>query len=449
MKFKDVVDYQTLKKLLAAFSEVTGLGVAVIERHGKESTEELDFISFPRFCQLILSTQKGKKICLQLQISAGEEAYRWGEPYIFQCPAGLIEWAAPIVIDGKLLGVLIAGQILVQEPDSIFQETICRLAEELNLSMAELLNASREIKIISEPKVQASSQLLYLVASHLMKLGLFTLEQRREINELQSRLAEEIQSQKREQEITHQDSSVTGVEISIPSLYSLEKERELLGKVRLGDKEGARAILNELLGAILFRHAGRFDIIKARILELMVVLSRAAVEAGASLEMLLGLNYQYLRELANINSQEELCLWIVKVLEVFMNSVYQTRNLRNIQIIEKALRYIREHYNEPLTLKDVAREVNLSPFYFARLLKREMGITFLCYLTRVRMEEAKRLLPDPSNNILEVALEVGYNDQSYFTKVFKKHEGITPALYCQRFLPANPLKSKNLPKKGN
>jgi len=449
MKFKDVVDYQILKKLLAAFYEVTGLGVAVIERHGEKPTEEYNFFSFPRFCQLILSTRKGKEICFQSQISAGEEAYRWGEPYIFQCPAGLIEWTAPIVIDGELLGVLIAGQILIREPDSIFKDTIFCLAEELDLPLGELLKASREIKIISEPKVQASAQLLYLVASHLMKLGLFALEQRREIHELQSRLAEEIQSQKRNQEITQQDFQVPGVEIPMPSLYSLEKERELLGKVRLGDKEGARAILNELLGAILFRHAGRFDIIKARILELMVVLSRAAVEAGASLEMLLGLNYQYLGELADIDSQEELCLWIVKVLEVFMASVYQTRNLGNVRVIGKALRYMREHYNEPLTLKHVAREVNLSPFYFARLLKREAGITFLHYLTRVRMEEAKRLLQDSSNNILEVALEVGYNDQSYFTKVFKKHEGITPALYCRRFSPTKVFMSKNLPKKGN
>lgn len=233
------------------------------------------------------------------------------------------------------------------------------------------------------------------------------------------------------------------------SFYCMEKERELLRKVRLSDKRGARAILNELLGMILCQPAAKFDIIKARILELMVVLSRAAVEGGAHLETLLGLNYQYLGELSEINSQEDLCRWIVKVLEVFMASVYRTRNLGNGQIIEKALQYIRNHYKEPLTLKDVAREVGLNSFYFAHLLKKETGITFQHYLTQVRIEEAKRLLQIQNmNNILEITLEVGYNDQSYFTKVFKKREGLTPGNYRHNFINQQ-ISSKNLPKKAN
>lgn len=76
-------------------------------------------------------------------------------------------------------------------------------------------------------------------------------------------------------------------------IYPLETEQELIRRVEIGDRVGAKEILNRLLGDIIVKHSGDIDLLKARFLELMVILSRAAVEAGASLEQLLGINYQY------------------------------------------------------------------------------------------------------------------------------------------------------------
>jgi len=123
------------------------------------------------------------------------------------------------------------------------------------------------------------------------------------------------------------------------------------------------------------------------------------------------------------------CHWVVKVLDTFMDTVYETKKVRNAKSLGEALKYIRENYNKDITLEDVARNVYISPYYLSHLFKEELNITFLEYLTMVRMEEAKKLLKDTSLSIVAIASQVGYEDASYFSKVFKKYVGISPAQY--------------------
>ena len=121
--------------------------------------------------------------------------------------------------------------------------------------------------------------------------------------------------------------------------YPYDKERELIGLVRLGDRTGAREILNEILGSILYCHEDYcsdhdFEVMKVRTLELMVVLSRAAVEGGAGLDKLLGLNFTYLQQLGESRRMEELWVWLVQILDRFLDTVYESRNIKNFRLIE-------------------------------------------------------------------------------------------------------------------
>ena len=77
----------------------------------------------------------------------------------------------------------------------------------------------------------------------------------------------------------------------------------------------------------------------------------------------------------------------------------------------------------------VSQQIYISPYYLSHLFKEELGITFLEYLTRIRMEEAKKLLMDRSMTILDISAQVGYDDPSYFSKVFKKNMGVSPNQY--------------------
>lgn len=102
---------------------------------------------------------------------------------------------------------------------------------------------------------------------------------------------------------------------------------------------------------------------------------------------------------------------------------------RNIQYIEMSKKYIRDHYMEQISLKDVAQFVHLNHSYLSELFKSKTGKNFIDYLTEVRINEAKKLLSDPTNKIYQISESVGYMDSASFTRAFKKQTGIAPVEY--------------------
>lgn len=93
-------------------------------------------------------------------------------------------------------------------------------------------------------------------------------------------------------------------------------------------------------------------------------------------------------------------------------------------------KYIEENFDqEELSLQQLADHIQISPTYLSRLLKREIGLSFIDYLTRVRIQRAIQLMSDPSIKLYEVAERVGYSNQHYFSTTFKKIVGSSPAEY--------------------
>lgn len=100
--------------------------------------------------------------------------------------------------------------------------------------------------------------------------------------------------------------------------------------------------------------------------------------------------------------------------------------------IRQAVQYIREHFKEQIGLQEVADAVGLNFAYLSYLFKQEMGIGFSGFLLELRVEYAKDLLKNTSYKIKDVALESGFNDYHYFSKAFKRLNGISPAEYRRR-----------------
>lgn len=106
---------------------------------------------------------------------------------------------------------------------------------------------------------------------------------------------------------------------------------------------------------------------------------------------------------------------------------------RSQEVLNRALLHIRENYHQrSISLESVAKEVCLSHFYFSHLFKRELKMTFIDYLTKVRLETAVKLLKNLRLNVNQIAYAVGYQDSNYFSKVFKKSYGFAPLEYRQR-----------------
>ena len=229
------------------------------------------------------------------------------------------------------------------------------------------------------------------------------------------------------------DSQIIHVE-DVPHLstgpfnYPFHYERTVLDKVRCGDRKKAGQALSELLGAIFASNAS-IETVKACVLELLIVLSRAAVEGGANLDQLTLLNFSSINVLIGCCSKEQVEQWMVESLNCVMDNMSESRDGINIRVINRACEYIVENCHKNISLEEVAQTVNLSRFYFSRLFKQEKGCNFVDFISNVRIDRAKLLLKNSDYNVVRIAVEVGYQDASYFSRVFRQATYMTPNQY--------------------
>jgi len=101
------------------------------------------------------------------------------------------------------------------------------------------------------------------------------------------------------------------------------------------------------------------------------------------------------------------------------------------RIVRKAIAYLYEHYMESISLDDAARYVGMSKEYLARCFHQEMGVTLVTYLNRYRVKQAKAFLDEGERSLTEVALEIGFSSNTYFSRVFKQEVGMSPSEYKQ------------------
>lgn len=419
----EVVDPEVINKFLKSFQDATGLRASIVDNNG-QPVLGLDKQHNCKFCQLIWEYPKGFERCVGAYCRAGKQAARFSEPYIFRCPAGLIEWATPIIIDEEHMGSVICGQVLMWEPEDFFWIELQEMNKSLGIDIDFLAEAARELEVISGAKVQAAADLLFVTTNYIVRTGWDNLRHRQQISLQHSLLAEEIQNRKQlEKQILTQQLNLD---------YSLERERELVSKVKLGDFDAARKILQGLLVDIVTLGVGKTPVIKARVLELMVVLSRAAVERGADLEKTLQMNDKFVQLISRSGNIDEINLGVVHALEWFMKHTQRDHKAKNLSAVNKIKRFIRENSCRCLTLEEIAHSVYLSPYYVSRIFKEEQGITVMDYVTKVRLEEAKKLLRNHNYNIDEISEKLGYSDPSYFSRVFKRYEGVSPKQFRQQ-----------------
>ena len=229
------------------------------------------------------------------------------------------------------------------------------------------------------------------------------------------------------------DSQIVHVE-DIPYLrtgpfdYPFHYERAVQDKVRCGDRKQAKKALRELLDEI-FKSKASMETIKACVLELLIVISRSAVEGGANLDQLTLMNMKSINELHSCHSKEQVEQWMLGSLDSFMENMLKNRSSINLRVVNKACDYIIENCHRNISLEEVSQTVHLSHFYFSRLFKQEKGCNFVDFITKIRVDRAKAMLQNPDHTVVQIAAEVGYQDASYFCRVFRHVMGMTPKQY--------------------
>ncbi|MBI2843018.1 MAG: helix-turn-helix domain-containing protein [Armatimonadetes bacterium] len=330
--------------------------------------------------------------CREARQRAVEETLRWGEPYLHLCLGNCVIWAVPVMHNAELTGGIVSGGVPIDDcsPEKwgaarirAAANRLMELAVEGNLTNAALLQLRR---------IDAKRE----------------SERAEAIHELKSRCYD-----------------------SIRDIY-LREEPELLAAIKRGDRPQAREILNRVLVGIYFLGRDRPSLLKSFLLELVVMMSRTAVECGAEPSQLLGANFSNLVDLASVSDEADLSSWLVSMLERIMDSIKEQRAYPNTVLLTAALQFMEARLADDISRDDAAAAACMSPSHFSRLVKDKFGRSFTEILTQMRIDRSKELLRLTDKSILQVCLDCGFNDQSYFTKVFQRYIGSTPREYRLR-----------------
>lgn len=409
----NIVERQTVCDMLHSFHECIRLPVQLIDYHGEILESYGEACSY---CKIIKRHLPPDDTCEKVHSNASRKAIELGETYIFSCHANLNHIVFPLVNQNTLFGSILVGPFLMDEPDSTL---VLGLDKRFHMSTTALLDLYEEldsIQIIPSQMVTHISRLLYYLFSDLILEGKRQLAVNKGKLYQQSRINESIQNLK-----CNDSETVTH--------YPIELEQELMTKVKTGNLEGAKATLNDLLGYVFFSEGNSLEYVKNRSVELCSLLSRAAIEGGATSDNIFRVNNQFLMSQNSIHSLDDLCYKLQETVEIFTECVFNYIPNKNSEIVKKAIQYIAQNFSRNLSLDEVARHVHLNPAYFSTIFKQSTGSSFKEYLNMVRIEESKRLLANTNYSVIDIALATGFEDQSYFSKVFKKYTGLTPKQY--------------------
>lgn len=408
----ELVPEEHISDVLETLHKCTALPLQLT---GTDGVPLLSFGETARYCTLLQNNIFAPSACAELRRKAGERARELGEAYIFSCHAQLNHIAFPLLNGSELLGSIRIGPFLLDQPDStLVTDVIAQRQVSPGLAL-ELYESLPELKVISPERATNLSRLVGHLLSPLLLSERAVLMQNREKLAQQSRINETVQIYKMQN-------------VSSSHNFFYEKETSLLIKVKTGNTQQAKALLNELLGYVLFAEGGSIEFVRLRAIELTTLLSRIAIEGGARADSIYTLNGQFLSLINRQNSFDEVSMLLQDVVESFMGATFSKID-KGDPHIRLALQYVSTHYAQPLTVPAVAREVGLSANYFATLFREKVGESFHAYLMRVRVEESKQLLLSTSDSLTDIAIALGFTDQSYFCRVFKKLVGMTPGQY--------------------
>lgn len=204
-------------------------------------------------------------------------------------------------------------------------------------------------------------------------------------------------------------------------------QEELLDGIRSQDMKKALEILAAFMNTIA-RQAQSIAYIKYLCFQVSSGLRESIMEVGGRLEAETEPE-QIWDAIDRADTLQELETFLQQFLQQCMTAAAGIKQKQHMELAAKAMEYIRGHYHQDLSIKDIAASVYLSPGYLSTIFKSETGLTVMDYLTRIRMEAAKELLHNGEIKISDIAQAIGYNNPQSFIRFFKKAYQMTPMEY--------------------
>ena len=213
--------------------------------------------------------------------------------------------------------------------------------------------------------------------------------------------------------------------------YSFDelKKRSLITSIKVGTPEEIYKTIGDIFADVI-ESKGSYKSYQIFLLEILTTILEVARDLNVNMDNLFGANYNLFVELDKFKDLRKVRDWIANICIKIRGYISQERRNSSKQIVNDAVKYLKEDYSDSgITIDKVCKMLHISTTYFSTLFKKETKLTFVNYLTHIRMEAAKELLRSTNFKTFEIAREVGYSEPNYFSYCFKKNFGISPSEY--------------------
>ncbi len=212
-------------------------------------------------------------------------------------------------------------------------------------------------------------------------------------------------------------------------LLFLKYEKRIIGYIRKNQYKRVLKCINSLFKKLEKKNKVSPYIIKMRVLELLTVIGRLAIDFGNESSDIIKLKIQAERDIRQVMLLNDTKNFLTFNIKNIMQKIKNLQEDTVVRSVNKAKLYINENYDKKLTLNEVARHVNVSSHYLSHIFKEVTKKSFKSYVIETKINNAQRLLLNTDLTIYQISYKVGYNDPNYFSRIFKKVVGESPVDY--------------------
>lgn len=417
LDIRKLIDCDRLQRIQDRFAKATGLALIAVDCKGVPITAAS---SFTNFCSTMRQDPIRQKRCFSCDAHGGLQAAINGEPYVYQCHAGLVDFSVPIVLGNNYLGAILCGQ--VQLVDGQEKLDFVTPIDTSWIEDDELRDKRQSVFVADYDKLISAAETLRELTNYLVE------------REYAHNFDEVVVNKGSDGNVRSTSHSVRNIGSAVGVILAGESKSsdirlyaQLSKAINNEDLSAAVQTIDQFVDGVFKNSRRQVGRLRISGLEDAIV----SIAQDASPEVGWEVQQSVLRcraEQQAIFDRYETQLYLESLVFDLYDCIERHRPSRP-KTIRDLLNQIEKNVSDFMTSSSAANYLNVSSSYLSKAFKAETGTNYLNYVTNKRISRAKMMLAYTDIAISSIAVELGFRPTNYFTRIFKKVTGETPSQY--------------------